>query len=102
VERLTAADRYAPAIQRAQQLVQSNPLLEEAHARLAWLYAQSGQRMAALQQFERCRDLLREELAVEPAPEFVRLHDQILAGAIGRAQLLQAATPADAPKASDR
>src|SRR4029079_1809071 len=59
VERLTAAERYAPAIQRAQQLVQSNPLLEEAHARLAWLYAQLGQRAAALQQFERCRDLLR-------------------------------------------
>src|SRR5262245_37699846 len=78
VERLIAAERYAPAIGRAQQLVQSNPLLEEAHARLAWLYAQMGQRAAALQQFERCRDLLRDELAVEPAPEFVRLHEQIL------------------------
>src|SRR5262245_56761362 len=78
VERLIAAERYTPAIQRAQQLVRSNPLLEEAHARLTWLYAQMGQRTAALQQFERCRDLLRDELAVEPAPEFVRLHDQIL------------------------
>ena len=78
VERLIAAGRYAPAIQRAQQLVQSNSLLEEAHARLAWLYAQMGQRAAALQQFERCRDLLRDELAVEPAPEFVRLYEQIL------------------------
>src|SRR5262245_8447554 len=78
VERLIAADRYALAIQRAQQLVQSNPLLEEAHARLAWLYAQTGQRAAAIQQFERCRDLLRNELAVEPAPEFARLHEQIL------------------------
>src|SRR5262245_12600918 len=44
VERLIAAGRYAPAIRRAQQLVQSNPLLEEAHARLVWLYAQTAQR----------------------------------------------------------
>jgi len=78
VERLIARNRHTQAIQRAQQLVQSNPLLEEAHARLAWLYAQTGQRAAALQQFERCRDLLWRELAVEPAPEFVRLQDQIL------------------------
>jgi DNA-binding SARP family transcriptional activator len=78
VEQLIAGDRHAPAIQRAQQLVQSNPLLEEAHARLAWLYAQTGQRAAALQQFDRCRDLLWRELAVEPAPEFTRLRDQIL------------------------
>ncbi|HEU5097920.1 MAG TPA: AAA family ATPase, partial [Roseiflexaceae bacterium] len=78
VERLIACDRHAAAIQRAQQLLQSNPLLEEAHARLAWLYARTGQRAAALQQFERCRNLLRHELDVEPALEFVQLRDQIL------------------------
>ena len=65
--RLIACDRHALAIQRARQLVQSNPLLEEAHARLAWLYAQTGQRAAALQQFERCRDLY-----VAVAAEFCR------------------------------
>jgi DNA-binding SARP family transcriptional activator len=78
VERLIACDRHAAAIQRAQQLLQSNPLLEEAHARLAWLYARTGQRAAALQQFERCHDLLRHELDVEPAPEFVHLRNWIL------------------------
>ena len=102
VERLIACNRYVSAIQRAQQLVQSNPLLEEAHARLTWLYAQTGQRAAALQQFERCCDLLRHELAVEPAPEFVRLRDQILAGEVGRAQPLRSGVPVDAPTASDR
>jgi DNA-binding SARP family transcriptional activator len=102
VERLIVADDYAAAIQRTQQLVQSNSLLEEAHARLAWLYAQMGQRAAALQQFERCRDLLLNELAVEPAPEFVRLYDQIRAGAIGRAPLLRSDMPVDVPKASDQ
>jgi DNA-binding SARP family transcriptional activator len=102
VERLIVSDRHTSAIQRAQQLVQSNPLHEQAHARLAWLYAQTGQRAAALEQFERCRDLLRRELAVEPAPEFVRLRDQILAGEIGRAQPAPFQPPADAPQPGDR
>jgi DNA-binding SARP family transcriptional activator len=83
IERLIACGRHASAIQRAQQLLQSNPLLEEAHARLAWLYARTGQRAAALQQFERCRDLLRHELDVEPAQEFVHLRDQILHHELG-------------------
>jgi DNA-binding SARP family transcriptional activator len=102
VERLIACDRHAAAIQRAQQLVQSNPLLEEAHARLAWLYAQMGQRAAALEQFERCRDLLWRELAVEPMPEFVRLRDQILAGEVGRVHALRSAMPAAAPQTGDQ
>jgi predicted ATPase len=45
---------------------------------------------------------LWHELAVEPAPEFVRLHDQILAGEVGRAQPLRSGVLLDAPKASDR
>ena len=47
IARLIAVARYADAIARAQQLVQANPLLEQAHARLIWLYAQTGQRHAA-------------------------------------------------------
>jgi DNA-binding SARP family transcriptional activator len=83
VEDLIAATRYEQAIPRARQLVQSDPLLEAAHMRLAWLYARIGQREAALKQLQEGRDLLQRELAVEPAPEFVRLHHQILHHAAG-------------------
>ncbi|MDJ0752107.1 MAG: AAA family ATPase [Ardenticatenaceae bacterium] len=54
------------ALRYAQQLVQHNPLLENAHSQLIWLYAQTGQRDAALQQYVYCRELLQRELAVEP------------------------------------
>lgn len=80
VTRLTAGEAYEAAIERARQLLQSNPLLEEVHARLIWLYAHTGQREAALKQFEWCRQLLRQELAVEPMPELQAIHAEILVG----------------------
>lgn len=80
VTRLIALKRYAEAISWAQKLVQNNPLLEEAHAQLVWLYARTGQRQTALQQFDHCRDLLRKELAVEPSPELQTLHAEVVAG----------------------
>lgn len=80
VSRLIALERYAEAISWTQKLVQSNPLLEQAHARLIWLYAQTGQRQAALRQFDHCRDLLRAELAVEPSPELQALRAEVAAG----------------------
>src|SRR5262249_37140797 len=55
-----------------------------------------------LQQFERFRDLLWNELAVEPASEFVRLHDQILAGGVVRAQRLRPGPQVDARKTIDQ
>jgi DNA-binding SARP family transcriptional activator/Tfp pilus assembly protein PilF len=67
------------AIIRTHALIQSNPLLEEAHARLMWLYASSGQPEAALAQFEQCRKILQRELAVEPTPELLALREEIAA-----------------------
>ncbi len=89
---LIAQGQYEPATLRAQQLVQSNALLEEAHARLILLYAQSGQREAALEQFEQCRELLERELAVEPTPELQALYEQVHSGQVGRAILAAAVT----------
>ncbi|MCI0399101.1 MAG: AAA family ATPase, partial [Chloroflexi bacterium] len=80
VARQMAQEAYEAAIQRAQQLLQSNSLLEEAHAQLIWLYAQTGRREAALGQFELCRELLWRELAVEPTPELSALVAAVLSG----------------------
>lgn len=78
VARYIAQGAHHPAIRRAQQLLQANPLLESAHAQLIWLYAHTGQRDAALRQFELCRDMLWRELRVEPAPELQALHQELL------------------------
>lgn len=97
IARRLAHHEYEPAIQRAHQLIQSNPLLEEGHARLIWLYAQTGQREAALAQYAHISALLRRELAVEPSPELVMLRDTIAAGRVGPGYSPRARPRQDAP-----
>ena len=80
IEQQIANKDYTNAMKWAQQLLQTNPLLEIAHAKAIWLYAQTGQRQAALEQFDSCYNLLQQELAVEPTDELLKLHKQILAG----------------------
>jgi DNA-binding SARP family transcriptional activator/ABC-type glycerol-3-phosphate transport system substrate-binding protein len=60
------------------------PWREEAHRQLMLMLAHNGQRGAALAQFETCRQILDEELEVEPGPEMVALYEGIREGRIGR------------------
>ncbi len=83
-----------PAIEWGRRLTAHNPLLEEGHRRLAWLYARSGQREAALAQIEICRNLLREELGVLPSPELEALESQLRAGSDTELPSEPAARPA--------
>jgi predicted ATPase/DNA-binding SARP family transcriptional activator len=59
------------------------PWQEEAHQRLMRLLALSGQRSAALAQYETCRHLLQQELGVAPSAETVALYERIRNGEIG-------------------
>ncbi|MCG8352886.1 MAG: AAA family ATPase [Chloroflexales bacterium] len=68
------------AIQYARQLVQTNPLLELAHERLIQLYLRSGQRDAALAQYEQCCTILRCELGIDPGPEIQRVFELLVNG----------------------
>jgi len=81
-QRVSQKRDYDAAIHYAHQLLQTNPLFEEAHALLVWLYAQTGQREAALQQYDQCRALLEAELGVEPGGELEKLHADLLAGKV--------------------
>ncbi len=56
------------------------PWHEEAHRHLMRVLAASGQRSAALAQYETCRHYLQQELNVAPAPETVALYEQIRDG----------------------
>ncbi len=60
---------YPAAIRYAGQYLQTDDLAEEIHRQLIILYAATGQRSAALRQFERCMVVLEHELGVEPLPE---------------------------------
>ena len=68
---------YEPAIDCANQLLQIDPWREKAHRSLMWLYMQSGQRGAALRQYDNCRSILADEVGVEPEPQTVQLWRQI-------------------------
>ncbi len=68
------------AITHTRRLLTLEPWREEAHRQLMTLLARSGQRAAALAQFETCRRILDEELAVEPDVETRALVEAIRAG----------------------
>jgi predicted ATPase/DNA-binding SARP family transcriptional activator len=68
------------ALAWAQWLVAHDPLREEAQRLLMALHYTSGDRGAALEQFEACRKLLWDELGVAPMPETLALRDAILRG----------------------
>ncbi|MFT5194671.1 MAG: DNA-binding SARP family transcriptional activator [Candidatus Promineifilaceae bacterium] len=76
--------RFQAAIPHAQQLIHSDPLLEDAHAQLIWLYAQTGQREAALQQYAHCHALLQDELGVNPTDTLQKLHADVLSRELKR------------------
>jgi DNA-binding SARP family transcriptional activator len=70
----------ATAITYTSRLLALEPWREEAHQGLMLLLAQGGQRGAALAQFETCRQVLAQELGVEPGPETRTLYQRIRDG----------------------
>lgn len=66
-----AAQRYA------QLLLALEPWDEAAHRCLMRVFARSGQRTAGLAQYERCRQVLADELGIEPSTETTALCEDI-------------------------
>jgi DNA-binding SARP family transcriptional activator/tetratricopeptide (TPR) repeat protein len=82
VQRYVQEGEYASAINYAQQLLAREPWLEEGHQQLMVLYTRTGQRGAALAQYEACSQALEDEYGVPPSDETNDLYDRILAGEI--------------------
>lgn len=62
-----------------ERLLELDPTDEEAHREVMRSHLESGNRQAAIRQFERLREVLREELGVGPDPETVALYERVLA-----------------------
>jgi DNA-binding SARP family transcriptional activator len=75
-----ARGEYERGLAHAWRQVELDPWREGAQRGLMRLLALSGQRGAALAQYEECRRLLAEELGVEPAAETTRLDEMIRDG----------------------
>jgi len=74
--------KYDQAQSYAWRQLELEPWDEVAHQRLMRTLTLSGQRSAALAQYETCKKLLAEELNVEPAEETTKLYEQIRSGKI--------------------
>ncbi len=69
--------RYPQGIDYVNRLISLDNLNERAHRQKMLLLARSGQRNAALQQYEACRQILSEELGVEPAAATTELFTRL-------------------------
>ncbi|MGW8375344.1 BTAD domain-containing putative transcriptional regulator [Streptomyces sp. ODS28] len=68
-DRLSCAGRYGESIEAGLAAVQAEPLRESAHATLIRAHIAAGNRCEAARQYERCRSILLQEIALEPTPE---------------------------------
>ncbi len=74
LERHKRVGDYPAALHTARRLVTTEPLHEAAHRELMRLYHLLGRDAEAVEQYHRCRELLRETLDVAPAPETEMLY----------------------------
>lgn len=72
------AGRWSEALDAGRHALALNPLNESSHRHVMRLYLQMGNRSGALQQYERYRAMLAEELGVEPDAHTRALYHQIL------------------------
>ncbi len=82
VERYTAQGAYEDALGFAWRQVELDPWREAAQRQLIRLLALTGQRSAALRQYEICCGILEEELSVEPDRQTRELIQGIRAGTL--------------------
>src|SRR4051794_6127287 len=96
IEQLAAAGDLEPAIPHARRWLELDPLHEPAHRELIRLYAWSGDRAAAFEQYRTCVRTLSQELGVAPLEETAVLYEQLSEGRIAR-PLTERAPEATAP-----
>ncbi len=72
----------AAAVAATERLVALDPLREQGHRLAMRLYHEAGRRNDALRQYQKCCDIVRDELAVEPEAETTALFQQIQSGEV--------------------
>lgn len=70
---LAGRGRHGDAIVSGLAAVAAEPLRESAHRALIYAHLQESNYGEAVRQYERCRNLLRDELGVDPSPQLRRL-----------------------------
>jgi predicted ATPase/DNA-binding SARP family transcriptional activator len=97
-QRYLAAGAYAQAEAAARRQLELDPLREPAYRSLMLALTGRGERTAALNHFERGRQLLQAELGVEPEEETRILYQRIRGGEVALVQPPAKAPPHNLPK----
>lgn len=93
IERAVAKRAFADGAAYSRRLLELDPWRETAHRRLMLMQARQGQHAAALAQYALCKQLLADELGVDPMPETEAVYRRIKAARNARlVSLPQAAT----------
>jgi oligopeptide transport system substrate-binding protein len=77
---LESGGDHEGALSISLQLLQHDPLREDAYQLAMRTFCRLGQRTAALEQYRRCRQILQQELGTEPMAETAELYQAILDG----------------------
>jgi DNA-binding SARP family transcriptional activator len=89
-----AQGEYTSGIRHASKWVQLEPLSEAAHRQMMRLLTFSGERSAALAHYEKCQEILAQELGVQPEEQTRTLFEQIRGGDVRSAtEEYQPSTP---------
>ncbi|PAB60295.1 AfsR/SARP family transcriptional regulator [Anaeromicrobium sediminis] len=75
-------EEYSKAIEYLEKLLYMNPLDEDIHRRLMKIYFLGGNRVAAIKQYEKCRNILRTELNISPMEKTRKMYENIKNGDI--------------------
>jgi len=75
-------EEYSRAVQRGQGLLRADPFREHVHRELMLCFYRMGSRPLALRQYEKCEEILRSEMDLEPMPETRELRDRIRNGSL--------------------
>jgi WD40 repeat protein/DNA-binding SARP family transcriptional activator len=78
IEGLLAGGAQARAIGELETLVRQHPWRESLWGLLMLAYYREGRQSEALSTYQRAREILADELGIDPSPELTRLHDRIL------------------------
>jgi len=81
----TSATDLELAVQTAMRLLALEPMHEAAHRALMDLYDRLGRRSAALRQYQRCAEVLQQELGVAPEAKTLTLYARLAARTTGGA-----------------
>lgn len=84
---------YAEARRALARLLALEPWQEDAHLQMIRVLAKSGQRSAAILQYETCRRVLQEELGIAPSAQINALYAQIRNDTFGREREISALLP---------